>query len=103
MFDSIPRNEHLLRSIAATKKDGTLISIKSYFEGELAEKAKAKRLYTDRILVNSNGIDMKQIARLLTEKKIHPHISETFRFTDLPKSHKQIETGKTLGKVVVLF
>ena len=103
VLDSIPRNEHLLRSIAATKQGGTLISIKSYFEGELAEKAKAKRLYTDRILVNSNGNDMKQIARLIEEGKIHPHISESYKFEDLPKAHQQIESGKTMGKVVAVL
>jgi NADPH:quinone reductase-like Zn-dependent oxidoreductase len=103
VFDSIPRNEHLLRSIAAAKNGGTLISIKSYFEGELAEKANKKGLYTDRILVNSNGNDMKQIARLLEEEKIHPHISERYKFEDLPKAHRQIETGQTLGKVVVMI
>ncbi len=103
VLDSIPKLEHLLRSIAATKNGGTLISIKSYFEGELAEKAKAKGLYTDRILVNSNGNDMKQIARLIEEGKIHPHISESYKFEDLPKAHQQIESGKTLGKVVVFI
>jgi NADPH:quinone reductase-like Zn-dependent oxidoreductase len=103
VLDSIPKQEHLLRSIAATKDGGTLISIKSYFEGELAEKAKAKGLYTDRILVNSNGNDMKQIARLLEEEKIHPHVSEIFKFEDLPKAHQQIESGKTMGKVVVVL
>ncbi|MDD4109024.1 MAG: NADP-dependent oxidoreductase [Prolixibacteraceae bacterium] len=103
VLDSIPAKEHLLRSIAAVKKGGTLISIKSYFEGEIAEKAKGKGLYTDRILVNSNGNDMKQIARLLEEEKINPHISERYNFEDLPKAHQQIETGKTSGKVVVVI
>ena len=103
VLDSIPEKEHLLRSIAAVKKGGTLISIKSYFEGKIAEKAKEKGLYTDRILVNSNGNDIKQIARLLAEEKLHSHISERYKFEDLPKAHQQIETGKTSGKVVVVI
>ncbi|MCG6914985.1 NADP-dependent oxidoreductase [bacterium BMS3Abin03] len=102
VFDSIPGSEHLLRSIAAAKNGGTVISIKSGFEGELAERAKEKELHTFRILVNSNGNDMKQIARLLEEGKIHSHVSEKFKFEDLPKAHQQIETGKTLGKIVVV-
>jgi NADPH:quinone reductase-like Zn-dependent oxidoreductase len=101
VFDSIKSSEHLLRSIEAAKKGGRVISIKSSFEGELAEKAKAKNLQTSRILVSSNGDDMKQIATLLEEGKIHSHVSQTFSFADLPKAHQQIETGKTLGKIVV--
>ena len=46
---------------------------------------------------------MKQIARLLEEGEIHPHISEIHKFEDLPKAHQQIESGKTMGKVVVVF
>ncbi len=102
VFDSIPGSEHLLRSIAAAKKGGTVISIKSGFEGALADKAKEKELHTFRILVSSDGNDMKQIAKLLEEGKIHSHVSEKFKFEELPKAHQQIETGKTLGKIVVL-
>ena len=102
MFDSIPGSEHLLRSIAVAKNGGTIVSIKTSFEGELAEKAKEKELHTYRILVSSNGNDMKQIAKLLEDGKVHSHISEKFNFEDLPKAHQQIETGKTLGKIVVL-
>ena len=53
-------------------------------------------------MVSSNGNDMKQIAKLLEEGKIHSHVSEKFKFEDLPKAHQQIETGKTLGKIVVV-
>ena len=102
VFDSIPGSEHLLRSIAVAKNGGTIVSIKTSFEGELAEKAKEKELHTYRILVSSNGNDMKQIAKLLEEGKIHSHVSEKFKFEDLPKAHQQIETGKTLGKIVVV-
>ena len=101
VFDSIPDSKHLLRSIAATKNGGTVVSIKSQFEGELAEKAKEKELHTYRILVHSSGENMKQIAKLLEEGKIHSHVSESFKFEDLPKAHRQIETGKTFGKIVV--
>ena len=103
VFDSIPGSEHLLRSIAVAKNGGTIVSIKTSFEGELAEKAKEKELHTYRILVSSNGNDMKQIAKLLEEGKIHSHVSEKFKFEDLPKAHRQIETGKTLGKIVVVI
>jgi NADPH:quinone reductase-like Zn-dependent oxidoreductase len=103
VLESLPGNEHLLRSIEAAKKGGRVISIKSSFEGETAEKAKQKNLFTYRFLVNSNGNDIKQIAKLLEEGIIHSHISEKFRFEDLPKAHQQIETGKTTGKIVVVL
>ena len=102
ILDSIHDTEHLLRSIKAAKKGGRIISIKSQFEGELAEMAQTKNLITYKMLVNSNGDDMKEIAKLLEKGKIHSHISKTFKFEDLPKAHLQVETGKTVGKVVVV-
>ncbi|MEJ2613644.1 MAG: NADP-dependent oxidoreductase [Ignavibacteriaceae bacterium] len=103
VLDSIPGTEHLLRSIDAAKNGGRVVSIKSSFEGEIAEKAESKNLHTYRILVNSNGNDMKKIADLLKEGKIHSHISKKYEFEDIPKAHRQIETGKTVGKIVVVI
>ena len=101
VLDSVPGN-NLLRSIDAVKKGGRVISIKGNFEGEIADKAKKKNLYTQRILVRSNGNDMKRIAKLLEEKKIRSYISKKYDFKDLPDAHLQIETGKTRGKIVVV-
>jgi NADPH:quinone reductase-like Zn-dependent oxidoreductase len=102
VLDSIP-GDHLLRSIKAVKKYGKVISIKSYFEGLIAEKAREKELFTIRMMVQSNGEDMKQIAKLLAEGKIRSHVSYKFPFRDLPKAHLQVETGRTTGKIVVTF
>ena len=102
VFDSIP-GDHLLRSLDAVKKGGRVISIKASFEGEIADKAKEKSLFTQRMMVRSNGEDMKQIAELLEDGSIHSHISKKFRFNDLPKAHQEIETGKTEGKIVVVL
>jgi NADPH:quinone reductase-like Zn-dependent oxidoreductase len=103
ILDSISNREHLAKSIAAIKNGGRLISIKSYFDDELQARAKEKNLYFDRMLVTSNGDDMKHIATLLEKGIIISHISASFPFNDLPKAHKQIETGKTRGKIVVVI
>lgn len=101
VLDSIP-GDHLLRSLDAVKNRGRVVSIKGNFEGETAEKAKKKNLYTMRMMVNSNGNDMKKIAKLLEEKKIRSYVSKKYDFKDLPDAHLQIETGKTRGKIVVV-
>lgn len=102
VFDSIADGEHLLRSIAAAKKGGSVISIKANFGDEHLKEAKARGIQTFRILVESNGEDMKQIAKLMAEGRLHSHVSAKYKFEDLPKAHQQIETGKTMGKIVVV-
>jgi len=101
ILDSVNHRDHLLRSILAIKKGGRLISIKSYFDDELKALAKDKELYTERILVSSDGYDMEQIALLMEKGLLKSHISKVYAFKDLPKAHEQIETGKTRGKIVV--
>jgi NADPH:quinone reductase-like Zn-dependent oxidoreductase len=103
VLDSIASGEHLLRSIQATRKGGKVISIKSHFDGMPAEMAKEKELFTIRMMVNSNGQDMKEVARLLANGKMKSHVSKKFSFTDLPKAHQEVETGRTQGKVIVLI
>ena len=102
VLDSISDPDHLLRSIAATKKGGKVVSIKSNFGDVHLNAAKAKDVQTFRLLVQSNGEDMKHIAKLMWEGKVRSHVSAKYKFEDLPKAHQQIETGKTMGKIVVV-
>jgi NADPH:quinone reductase-like Zn-dependent oxidoreductase len=103
VLESLPGNDHLLRSVKAAKKGGRVISIKSSPEGETVELIREKELFFQRILVRSNGEDMKEISKLLNEGKLHSYISQKYEFKDLPKAHLQIETGKTRGKIVVVL
>lgn len=89
------------RSLLSTKKGGTVISIPSGLQEGLKEKAEALGVIAYNFLVTSNGKDMEELARLLEKGIIKSHISKTFSFDDIQSAHKQIETGKTRGKVVV--
>ena len=103
VFDSISDPDHLIKSIAAAKKGGSVISIKANFGDVNLKEAKARDIQTFRILVESSGEDMKQISKLIAEGKVRSHVSAKYKFEDLPKAHQQIETGKTMGKIVVVL
>jgi NADPH:quinone reductase-like Zn-dependent oxidoreductase len=93
--------DHILRSMDSLRPGGRLISLLAFIEGDAALKVKEKQIDAKRMTVVSNGDDMKQLARLLGEKAIRSHVSSVFPFTDLASAHKQIETRKTQGKIVV--
>ncbi|CAN5653184.1 NADP-dependent oxidoreductase [soil metagenome] len=88
------------RSLFSLKKDGLIISLHPISE-EQAGKTKFHRLNGYSIVVTSNGADMAEIAKLLLQKKVIPHISFSFPFEQMAAAHVQIETGRTKGKVVV--
>ncbi|WP_304238580.1 NADP-dependent oxidoreductase [Jiulongibacter sediminis] len=52
-------------------------------------------------LVKSNGEDMQTLADLLEKGILKAHVSKEFSFEDLPKAHEAVETGRTVGKVIV--
>jgi NADPH:quinone reductase-like Zn-dependent oxidoreductase len=93
--------DHVLRSLDAVKPQGKVITLLTFFEGAIAEKAKSKNVFTHRLKVSSNGEDMKQLAALLSLGKVRSYITATYNFEDLAKAHVQIETGRTTGKIVV--
>lgn len=93
--------QHIERSLNTLKNGGRLISLLTFFDDDFKEKLKEKQVFGHRLRVASNGKDMQKIAELLERDILKSHVSQTFSFDELYKSHLQIETGKTRGKVVV--
>ncbi|HEY0244800.1 MAG TPA: NADP-dependent oxidoreductase [Mucilaginibacter sp.] len=89
------------RSIAVLKQGGTLITISSGINDAITEKAKLKGVTALHTMVKSSGSDMQQLAHLLEDGKMRSHIYEVFALEDMAKAHTAIETGRTVGKIVV--
>jgi NADPH:quinone reductase-like Zn-dependent oxidoreductase len=88
-------------SLNAVKKGGTVIVLPSMYNDLVEEKAKAKGVKGYFFIVQSNGDDMKKLAELLGKGIIRSHVSKTFPFEKMEEAHLQIETGRTVGKIVV--
>ena len=91
------------RSLEVVKKGGTMISIPSGLSEQITEKAKAKGINGFFFLVQSSGADMKVIAEWLGKGILKAHVSKTYAFEQMSEAHKHVETGRTVGKVVVVL
>jgi NADPH:quinone reductase-like Zn-dependent oxidoreductase len=100
VLDTIGGN-YIDRSLKVIKKGGTIISLPSGQNETVSEKANEKGVKGYPILVKSDGDDMKEIAHLLEIGAIKAHVSESFSFDKLAKAHTAVESGRTVGKVVV--
>lgn len=89
-------------SLDATKPGSTLISIPTGINEEMTEKAKSKNVNAFFMLVSPNGEDMKAVAHLLEYEIIKAHVSARFPFEHVGPAHEQVETGRTVGKVVLV-
>lgn len=96
-------DETIDRSLEVMKKGATIISIPSGKNEAVKEKAQAKGMIGYPIRVQSNGDDMKKLADHLANGTIKSYVSQTFAFDDIQNAHRQIETGKTQGKIAVLL
>ncbi len=92
---------NILQSLDVIKEGGKITSIVTQFNDELTAKAKAKNISGKFLLVKSDGNDMNQLAKLLESGTIKSHVSKRFSFDQIPAAHLQIESGRTVGKIVI--
>lgn len=90
------------KSVEVLKEFGTLVVLPSGYTMEDELAFKSKHLHGSCFMsVYSSGKDMKFIANLLEKGLKKAHISHVFPFEEIEKAHLQIESGSTIGKVVV--
>jgi len=92
----------LHNSVKVVKNGGTVVCIPSPdFSEETQNLANEKNVNLSFHMVQSNGDDMNTIKSMLESGALKPHVSKTFPFAEMAKAHEQLESGRTVGKVVV--
>ncbi|MBB1643089.1 NADP-dependent oxidoreductase [Sphingobacterium sp. UME9] len=90
------------KSVKVLKPFGTIVALNSGYTDEDEQKAKEKQLHACYFMaVYSSKKDMAIIASFLERGIIKPHVSHVLDFDEMAQAHLQIETGRTIGKVVV--
>ena len=101
VFDMF-NGEVLLNSIKVAKSGGKVISIPTPdFSEEIQNLAKEKNVDLGFHMVQSNGDDMETIAQYLGGGAVKPHVSKVFSFNEIGEAHQHLESGRTVGKVVI--
>ena len=93
--------DSLYKSLKIVKQGGLIISLLPMISEEVIEKAKEKNVKIFYSLVKSNEADIQSIAKLLETGAIKSRISKTFPFGKMGEAHLAMESGKTVGKVIV--
>lgn len=92
----------LENSLKVVKDGGTIVSLPTHeFSEELKAIAEPRNIKLEFVLVTSNGGDMNTLKEMLEAGTLKPHVSVTFPFEQMAEAHKQIESGRTVGKAVV--
>ena len=95
--------EILEKSIQVVKAGGKIVSLPTFtFSEELQAAADRKNVALEFVLVTSNGDDMNTLKEMIEAGTLKPHVSITFPFEKLQEAHLQVESGRTVGKTVVI-
>ena len=97
VLDTLGQNV-LLKSFEIVKKGGIVVSIVDF---ENIKQAQHFGIRGENVVVSPNPHQLSEIAQLLMEKKIKPHIAATFPLEEVAQAHRYIESGHTRGKVVL--
>ncbi len=92
----------LENSLKVVKDGGTIVSLPTHqFPEDLQSEANKRNVELEFVLVQSSGKDMNTLKRMLEADELKPHVSESFRFENMADAHLQIESGRTVGKIIV--
>ncbi len=92
----------LANSVKVIKEGGTIISLPTPdISEEIKAEAAKKNVTIEFQMVQSNGDDMNKLAELLASGELKPHVSQTFPFDKMREAHTSLESGRTVGKIVV--
>ncbi|GGA96277.1 NADP-dependent oxidoreductase [Mucilaginibacter rubeus] len=100
VFDTVG-GENIDRSLPLIKAGGTLITIPTLPGEGAAARAMALDVSAYFYLVSSDGDSMKVIAELLEKGVLRSHVSKVFPFEEMAAAHQAVESGRTVGKVIV--
>ncbi|HUQ67842.1 MAG TPA: NADP-dependent oxidoreductase [Flavitalea sp.] len=89
-------------SLKVLKEGGTIVSLPSGISEIVSEKAAAQNKKGIFFFVHSDENDIQRIAALLANGTIHTHVSQKFSFGEIGKAHEILESGRTIGKMVLM-
>jgi len=94
--------EVLENSLKVVKDGGTIVSLPTHqFPEDLQARADQRNVVLEFVLVQSSGDDMNTLKDMLVANELIPHVSKILPFEKMADAHTQIESGRTVGKLVV--
>jgi NADPH:quinone reductase-like Zn-dependent oxidoreductase len=96
--------ETLEKSMKVLRNGGGMVSLPAPNFPEAVTKEAAERdINVEFLLVQSGSDDMNTLKGMLEAGTLKPHVSVTFPFEKLQDAHRQVESGRTVGKTVVIL
>ena len=96
--------ETLEQSLKVLKDGGKCVTLlAAQHPASVADYCEQHKIALELVLVQSSADDMAILREMVEKGQLKPHVSKTFSFFDeMTKAHEAMESGRTVGKIVVL-
>jgi NADPH:quinone reductase-like Zn-dependent oxidoreductase len=90
------------RSIGVLRPDGLLVTIVGRRDFELAERTRAQGRRFAGIAVEPDRVGLEALADLVDGGRLRVHVAQALPLDQAAKAHELLETGRTVGKIVLI-
>jgi NADPH:quinone reductase-like Zn-dependent oxidoreductase len=90
--------ETLARSFKVLKKGGTMVSVKSQDNDNLAEKY---GVHFEWFFMSPDGKMLSELAKLISQGTVKTVIDSIFRMNQAAEAFDRLATGRAKGKIVI--
>ncbi len=93
--------ENAVRSLEVTRPGGLVIGVPSANRADLLEAAPGTPARAAGVTASPDGAALREIAGWIDAGRLTPTVSETYDISDVQQAHASLDTGRTLGKIVL--
>ena len=93
----------LTRSLGVVREGGKIITVIPFSDEALVKQARQQNVTLFFGGMRHSADDLAALAGLLGQGVLKPHISATYAFGEMAQAHAHVESGRTVGKVVVIL
>ncbi|WP_330319364.1 NADP-dependent oxidoreductase [Streptomyces platensis] len=90
-----------LRSLDVLRPDGTLVTVVEMHNAALARKAADRGLRCLGVTAEPDPVGLTALADLVDTGALRVHLAHTLPLSDAAQAHRLIDSGTTMGKVVL--
>ncbi|PST83972.1 oxidoreductase [Pedobacter yulinensis] len=89
------------RSLKTLKPGGLIVTLPSGYVDDPAGKAAAGGRRGIHVKVSASATNMQHLAALLENGKLIPHIDREFSLEQMADAHRELQKGRTTGKIIL--
>ncbi|MGR6980457.1 NADP-dependent oxidoreductase [Testudinibacter sp. P27/CKL/0425] len=101
IFLDLVGGEAGVKALAAVKQGGRVICVPTIHVPLLQQAGESRQLQVEKILAQPSAAALSELLAKLADHSLQIEIAETYPLTQIQQAHRQLEQGRTQGKIIL--